>query len=177
MNKTPPSPAPQESDQPLPKPDKAMDKTCEEVPSPGSNQDTLLDLQAEDTSSSRKRTYVELETHSDSDDLDHLTDDEKALNHSVVVPRVRQAKRRASERQEILQSDKHTLQVEAGRVRCKGCRKWIALATNRNFDLKNWNSHKQVCPQITGKDVVRVKRARPDAKFSTVSLQLMSKTH
>ncbi len=171
------SPAPQEQCQPLSIPNKATDKTCEEVSSLEVNQDILLDLQVEDTCSPRKRTRVELKTHSDSDDLDYLTDDEKVLNHSVVVPRVCQAKRGASERQEILQSDEHTLQVEAGRVRCKGCRKWIALATNRNYDLKNWNSHKQVCPQITGKNVVRIKRARLDAKRSTVSLQLMSMTH
>jgi hypothetical protein len=112
----PSSLAPQEQSQPLSIPNKAMDKTCEEVPSLEVNQDVLLDLQVEDTCSPRKRTHVELKTHSDSDDLDYLTDDKKVLNHSVVVLRVCQAKRRVSERQGILQSDEHTLQVEAGWV-------------------------------------------------------------
>jgi hypothetical protein len=75
---------------------------------------------------------------------------------------MRGRKTNLAERQQILETDEWSLEVQEGRVKCRGCRTWVKLQTGRKYDLKDWGKHKEVCPQITGFKMVRVgaKKAR-----------------
>ncbi|EIW59893.1 uncharacterized protein TRAVEDRAFT_122203 [Trametes versicolor FP-101664 SS1] len=49
-----------------------------------------------------------------------------------------------------LEADADTETVEAHRVHCRGCRNWIALRNDREYDRRNWDKHKLACPRLTG---------------------------
>jgi hypothetical protein len=56
--------------------------------------------------------------------------------------------------------------VKEKEVECKGCRKWIKLG--KIYGLKDWETHKTKCPQITGKETVCI-RAVSKPKVHVVS--------
>lgn len=62
----------------------------------------------------------------------------------------KQKRKTPAQRHESLAADKWTETVEAHRVFCSGCRSWIALRNDREYDLKNWDKHRAACPRISG---------------------------
>ncbi|KAJ7215413.1 hypothetical protein GGX14DRAFT_533972 [Mycena pura] len=46
--------------------------------------------------------------------------------------------------------------VEAHRVKCRGCNNWVLLNKKRPYHGHNWDLHEQKCPQITGTRKIRI---------------------
>ncbi|KAJ6608848.1 hypothetical protein B0H10DRAFT_1955071 [Mycena sp. CBHHK59/15] len=69
--------------------------------------------------------------------------------------RVHALRTSTQEREALLNDNKWTSVVEAHRVRCPGCTKWVKLHTKTKFKLENWTQHEIKCPGITGRCRVR----------------------
>lgn len=103
-----------------------------------------------------------------SDDAD--TDEEGArARRSKAAKQPRRATLNEKGRREALERDKWTSKVKAHRVRCAGCHKWLALSTTRKYEMKNWNSHRDVCSQITGVTTRHVRLVKTPWNGQTVS--------
>jgi hypothetical protein len=102
-------------------------------------------------SSKRKKSEED-----NSDDSGNDTEDEMSLTkRSAAASSGRSRKKRKLDRKKELEDDEWSLAVQEQKVHCKGCRKWIKLC--RVYELKDWETHKKKCPQITGEESVCVR--------------------
>lgn len=67
-----------------------------------------------------------------------------------AAKKTKQKRKTPQKRRETLEADQWTGAVEPHRVTCSGCGNWIALRSDREYDLKNWEKHRGSCPRITG---------------------------
>ncbi|KAF8060260.1 hypothetical protein FPV67DRAFT_1632538 [Lyophyllum atratum] len=104
--------------------------------------------------SGRKRTRVDLD-----EDNGYDTENERRTTQRLVNPKLPRApKKTIAQRRLALQDDEWIESVEESRVRCRGCKAWVQLTKNRSYESKNWDSHKNSCPQVTGFKRERVRR-------------------
>lgn len=92
----------------------------------------------------------------------HSDDEKKRQKRSEAAkkPRVRQYLK-PHQKAQALRDDEWSISesVQEGSLRCKGCNKIVKLsnrAAERPYEFKNWDAHKNVCPQIIGKEKRRV---------------------
>ena len=87
-------------------------------------------------------------------DNEYETDSDSITSNALIKPNghagPRQKRRTASARQTALEADIWTLEVEKGRVQCKGCRKWIQLNKKQDYNDTNWKAHKSKCERVAG---------------------------
>ncbi|KAI0349019.1 hypothetical protein OH77DRAFT_1415677, partial [Trametes cingulata] len=76
----------------------------------------------------------------------------------------RQVRKSAKEREAELTKDRWARQVDAHRVQCAGCNRWIVLHKKRVFDLTNWEGHRRHCSHITGVERVRIANVTKEGK-------------
>ncbi|KAL1941730.1 hypothetical protein VTO73DRAFT_6730 [Trametes versicolor] len=76
--------------------------------------------------------------------------DAEGDDQTPAAKKPKQRRKTPAKRCEILEADQWTGTVEAHRVTCSGCSNWIALRSDRDYDLKNWDKHRGTCSRITG---------------------------
>ncbi|KAF5379362.1 hypothetical protein D9757_007611 [Collybiopsis confluens] len=74
--------------------------------------------------------------------VEHQASPEAVDEEVPVTPRMRTTE---EERKGILLADPNVQEVEADRVLCKKCSKWIRLSTSRAYLLANWKQHIKAC--------------------------------
>jgi len=73
-----------------------------------------------------------------------------------------------AQRRGLLRHDPLAQEVEAHRVHCRACEKWIRLAPTTEYALGNWQAHKQRCPGSLS-DPLPVRRTPSKPSFSPSS--------
>lgn len=76
------------------------------------------------------------------------------------------------ERKAALKEDQWTEEVEAHQLLCRGCKSWIALRSDREYDIRNWDKHKQLCPRICGQESRRFAVKTKAPARATVSVYI-----
>ncbi|KAG6873819.1 hypothetical protein C0992_008380, partial [Termitomyces sp. T32_za158] len=108
----------------------------------------------------RESMTVTLESLSDksTDNHDSALSDQGCKHQPLTKPK-RAQKKTILDRRSALATDVAISVVEENRVKCKGCSKWIKLSDRTAYEIKNWEVHKNSCPQITGVQTQRVRSA------------------
>lgn len=98
-------------------------------------------------------------------DHEYDTDGDSIASHVIGKrngPSGTKSKRRSLlARQEALEDDIWTLQVEKGRVQCRGCSRWIQLSKKEDYNRTNWIAHKNRCGRVTGFQRARTSANKP----------------
>lgn len=109
-----------------------------------------------------KREIKDVSSESDSDDTENekrrVKKPKSILTKDNTLPHLS-----ASRRHDVLMKDQWVRQAEPKRVQCNACMKWIALRTedNRQYELHNWEIHRNKCPRITGMQNKRKATTKP----------------
>ena len=96
------------------------------------------------------------------------TDEERSkATRSIAASSGRAPKRTKLEKKCQLESDEWAMEVEAKRILCGGCNEWKKLG--KDYEMKNWDTHKSKCHGITGMQNKRVFHG-PDKFAEMVSI-------
>jgi len=72
-------------------------------------------------------------------------DDTASVAASCVAHSERSVRRTEPERLAFLESEPNAESVEADKVMCKVCHKWVKLSTKQRYALGNWQAHQRRC--------------------------------
>ncbi|KZW01192.1 hypothetical protein EXIGLDRAFT_760954 [Exidia glandulosa HHB12029] len=74
------------------------------------------------------------------------TDDEKrTAKRAKGASQPRGRKKNETERRQQLENDNRILEVRPLKVKCRGCKQWIALHHERTYDTTHWDAHAERC--------------------------------
>ncbi|KAG6895347.1 hypothetical protein C0992_001720 [Termitomyces sp. T32_za158] len=160
-------------------------RAAQETPDNGLNKievvDKMLDVKDNEDSSIEPQLGKSIDMTSENKcrrietDYDHNnTDDKQATVQHFTHTKKRAPKKNASDRRSAFVNDDLVSNIEEHRVRCKACYKWIKLSTRTTFEIKNWEAHKKVCPQITGFKTERVQLVKPKVHPKTGASSITS---
>ncbi|KAF8591081.1 hypothetical protein K439DRAFT_1627164 [Ramaria rubella] len=110
---------------------------------------------------SGRRNTLHLETEPP---YKELTPKDESQDRSLI--RQRRPNRTESERLKEFQTDPYVAEVEAYRVLCVVCKKWIKLRNNSRYCSIPWECHKAVCLKLYGIPAIR----SPSSVASTSTL-------
>ncbi|KIM90382.1 hypothetical protein PILCRDRAFT_812122 [Piloderma croceum F 1598] len=76
-------------------------------------------------------------------------DDIASVATSSIAHSERSVRRTESERLAFFESDPNAESIEADKVMCKVCHKWVKLSTKQRYALGNWQAHQRRCSGAT----------------------------